>query len=56
VPVNLLYLAYARWCAVHGELVLAEAQVLAWLTAHGARITTAPLSRLMSVEGVRVVD
>jgi hypothetical protein len=36
--------------------VLAEAQVLAWLEQRGARITTALLSRVTQVEGVRVVD
>jgi hypothetical protein len=55
-PIDLLCLAYARWCASHGEPVLAEAQILAWLTAHGATVRTGSLSRIMAVEGVRVVD
>jgi hypothetical protein len=36
--------------------VLAEAQVLAWLTAHGATVSTRPLSQITSAECVRVVD
>ena len=56
VPIDLLFLAYARWSAAHGEPLLAEAQVLTWLEQRGARITTAPLSRITQVEGVRLVD
>jgi hypothetical protein len=56
VPVNLLYLAYARWCASHGEPVLAEDHVLAWLTVHGAMVRTGSLSGITAVERVRVVD
>jgi hypothetical protein len=55
-PIDLLFLAYARWCASHGEPVLAEDRVLAWLTAHGATVRTGSVSRIMAVEGVRVVD
>jgi hypothetical protein len=56
VTTDLLFVSYARWCTAYGEPVLAEDQVLAWLTAHGATVTTAPLSRLTQVEGMRVVD
>ena len=56
VPVDLLFVTYARWCAAHGEPVLAEEKVLAWLTAHGATVRTGSLSRITVVEGVRVVD
>jgi len=45
-----------RWSAACGEPVLAEAQVLAWLTAHGATVHTGPLSQVTTIEGVRVVD
>jgi hypothetical protein len=55
VEVEALYLAYARWCAGHGEPVLAEDQVLAWLTAHGATLDTRPLTQVVMVVGVRVV-
>jgi len=56
VPVDLLFITYARWCASHGEPVLAEEKVLAWLTAHGATVRTGSLSCIMAVVGVRVVD
>jgi len=55
-PIDLLFLAYARWCAAHGEPVLAEANVLAELTAHGATGRTGPLSHVTDVLGVRVMD
>jgi hypothetical protein len=56
VPVNLLFVTSARWCAAHGEPVLPEEQVLAWLTQHGATVSTGSLSHITAVEGVRVVD
>jgi hypothetical protein len=56
VPVDLLYITYARWCAAHEAPVLAEDHVLAWLTAHGAAVSTGSLSRITAVQGVRVVD
>jgi hypothetical protein len=56
VPIDLLFLAYARWCASHGEPVLAEDHVLAWLTQHGATVRTGSVSRITAVKGVRVVD
>jgi len=56
VPVDLLLLAYMRWCGAHGEPVLAEANVLVWLTAHGATGRTGPLSHVTDVLGVRVMD
>ena len=55
VPVDMLLLAYMRWCGAHGEPVRAEDQVLAWLTAHGATVRTGSLSHVTAVEGVRVV-
>jgi hypothetical protein len=55
VPVDLLYLAYARWCGARGESVWGETQVLAWLTARGATVRTGPLSGLTSIAGVRVM-
>jgi hypothetical protein len=39
----------------YGEPVLAEDQVLAWLTAHGATVQTGPLSHVTAVQGMRVV-
>ena len=54
-PVDWLFVSYARWSGSRGEPVLAEAQVLAWLTAHGATVRTRPSGRVTSVEGVRVV-
>jgi hypothetical protein len=56
VEVDALYVRYARWCAAYGAPVLAEDQVLAWLTAHGATVRTGPLSCVTAVAGVRVVD
>jgi hypothetical protein len=55
VEVDHLFVTYARWCASHGEPVLEEAQVVAWLTAHGATVRPAPLSQYMTVAGVWVV-
>jgi hypothetical protein len=55
-PLALLFLAYARWCASHGEPVLAEEKALAWLTGHGATVRTGSLSRITAVAGVRVVE
>jgi hypothetical protein len=49
-------ITYARWCAAHGEPVLEEAKVLAWLTQHGATVRTGTHSGVRSVEGVRGVD
>jgi hypothetical protein len=56
VTTDMLYLAYVRWSTSHGAPVLAEDQVLAWLTAHGATVRTGSLSHVTAVEGVRVVD
>lgn len=56
VPVDILFVTYARWCAAHGEPVLAEEKVLAWLTQHGATVRTGSLSHITAVEGVRVMD
>jgi hypothetical protein len=55
VDVDLLYVAYARWCAACGEPLLVEANVLAALQATGASLRTAPLSHCTTVVGVRVV-
>jgi hypothetical protein len=54
VEVDQLYLTYAKWCASHGEPVLAEEKVLTWLEQHGATVRTAPLSQYTTVQGVRV--
>jgi hypothetical protein len=54
VDLDILYLAYAKWCASHGEPVLEEAKVIAALQAHGATVRTAPLSQTTMVVGVRV--
>jgi hypothetical protein len=55
VPVDLLFVTYARWCGSRGAPVLAEDHVLAWLTAHGASVRTGTHSRLSMVVEVRVV-
>jgi hypothetical protein len=55
-PIDLLFLAYARWSAAYGAPVLAEDHVLARLTAHGATVRTGSVSRITAVEGVRIVD
>jgi hypothetical protein len=54
VEVDHLYATYARWAASHGQPVLEEAKVVAWLTNHGATVRTAPLSQYTTVVGVRV--
>jgi hypothetical protein len=54
VEVDQLYISYARWCASHGEVALAEAPVLAWLQNKGATVYTGPLSQVTTVLGVRV--
>jgi hypothetical protein len=56
VEVDALYLAYAKWCASHGEAVWAEEQALAWLQAHGATLHTGTLSQIRTVHGVRVSE
>jgi hypothetical protein len=56
VPVDLLFVTYARWAASRGEPVLAEDRVLAWLTERGATITTGTFSQFMAVQGVRVTE
>ena len=55
VEVDQLYIVYARWCAAHTAPLLAEAEVLAWLTARGATLHTGPLSQVTTVQGVRVM-
>jgi hypothetical protein len=55
VPVDVLFLAYARWSGAHGEPVLAEAPVLAWLTEKGATVCTGTYSQVTTVQGVRVL-
>jgi hypothetical protein len=54
VEVDVLYLSYATWCTSHGEVPLAEEKVLAALEAHGARVITGAVSRLTTVQGMRV--
>jgi hypothetical protein len=56
VPVDLLFVTYARWCAARGEPVLAEERVLAWLEAEGATVRTGELSQFATVQGVRVTE
>lgn len=56
VPVDVLYLRYAKWCAARGAPVLAEEKVLAWLSQHGATMRTGTLSQLTTVQGVRVTN
>jgi hypothetical protein len=56
VPVDTLYLRYARWCANHGEPVLAEERALAWLQAHGATLRTGALTQTTMLVGVRVAE
>jgi hypothetical protein len=56
VEVETLYLSYAKWCASHGEPVLAEEQIVAWLTQHGATLHTGTLSQVRQVVGVRVTE
>jgi hypothetical protein len=56
VDVDVLYLRYARWCANHGEPVLAEEPVLAWLQAHGVTRHTGTLTQTTMLVGVRVVE
>jgi hypothetical protein len=55
VDLDILYLAYAKWCASHGELVLEEDKVLAALQANGASLRTGTHSGVRSVVGVRVM-
>jgi hypothetical protein len=55
VEVDQLYLAYAHWCASHGEVALEEAKVLTALEAHGARVITGVYSQVRTVQGVRVM-
>jgi hypothetical protein len=54
VEVDLLYMAYAKWCASRGELALEEAKVVAALQAHGASLRTGALTQTAMVQGVRV--
>jgi hypothetical protein len=55
-PSDLLYLQYTRWCALRGEVALAEDKVLAWLTQHGTTVSTGTFSQLRTVAGVRLVE
>jgi hypothetical protein len=54
VDVNLLYAAYAKWCAARSAVALAEDQVTTWLQRHGASLRTGALSQTTLVVGVRV--
>jgi hypothetical protein len=56
VPIDMLYLAYARWCTSHGEPVLPERDMLAWLTARGATVRTGTFSQLQDLVGVRLLE
>jgi hypothetical protein len=53
-PIDLLFLAYARWSGARGEPVLAKDKVLAWLTEKGATVCTSTYSQVTTVQGVRV--
>jgi hypothetical protein len=55
VEVDQLYVAYVKWCAAHGESVLAEEKIMAALQAHGASLCTLPLTQCTTVQGVRVL-
>jgi hypothetical protein len=50
-----LYGAYARWCVADGRPLLADADVLTWLQARGARLTGSG-SGSRWVQGLRVTD
>jgi hypothetical protein len=54
-PSRYPYLAYARWGAGHGEPLLEEAKMLAWLQAHGATLRPGTLTQTTLVVGVRMV-
>lgn len=55
VDVDQLLLAYWRWCASHGEAVLAEADLLAWLAREqGTTLHTGAHTQIRTVVGVRV--
>jgi hypothetical protein len=54
VPIDLLFVSYARWAAACGAVGLAEDRVLAWLREHGASVRTGAVSQVMTVAGVRV--
>jgi hypothetical protein len=56
VPIDMLYLAYARWCTTRGEPVLPERDMLGWLQDKGARVNTGAFSQLTTVQGIRVLD
>jgi hypothetical protein len=56
VEVDGLYLAYAKWCASHGEPVWVEEHTLAWLQAHGATLRTGALTQTTMLVGVRVAE
>ena len=50
-----LYDAYARWCVANGKPLLANADVLTWLQARGARLTGSG-SGGRWLQGLRVMD
>jgi hypothetical protein len=56
VPLEMVFLGYARWAAARGEPVLAEEKVLAWLTGKGATVRTGTYCQLQTVAGVRLVE
>jgi hypothetical protein len=56
VPIDVLYLAYARWCTTRGEPVLPERDMLGWLQGKGARVNTGAFSQLTTVQGIRVLE
>jgi hypothetical protein len=54
VDVDQLYLTYAYWCGSHGEPVLAEADILAWLQGREVTVRTGPYTGIRSLVGVKV--
>jgi hypothetical protein len=56
VAVDQLYLAYAHWCASHGEPPLEETKVVAALQDHGVTVRAGTLGHGALLVGVRVVD
>jgi hypothetical protein len=54
VDVDQLFVTYARWCGSHGELVLAEEKLLAWLTGQGATLRTGTHTQIRTLVGVKV--
>ena len=54
-PFDLLFGSYSRWCLAYGKPLLADADVVTWLQARGARLTGSGSSGRW-VQGLRVTD